>query len=91
MLGWFRSKPQCPIDAETRAWVDQRWAWLESQFGLDRLLETEVILPRPEYFPDEYNGTEEDVRRMLDQVCEYMDIDPEKVELVSLRRPQSGA
>jgi hypothetical protein len=79
MLGWFRSKPQCPVDPATRGWVDERWAWLEDQFGLERLLDTEVILPRPEYFPDPYHGTERDVRRMLDRVCGYMDIDPAAV------------
>jgi hypothetical protein len=81
MFGWFRSKPTCPVDDKTRAWVDKRWDWLENQFGLERLRHVTVILPRPEFFPDSYNGTEADVRRMLDRVCEYMEIDPTTVKL----------
>src|SRR5260370_17505578 len=81
MFGWFRSNPECPVDPATREWIDKRWAWLENQFGRQRLRNTSVILPRPEFFPDAYDGTEEDVRLMLDRVCEYMDIDPATVEL----------
>src|SRR5262249_43567735 len=81
MFGWFRSKPECPVDPATREWVDRRWDWLEGQFGLERLRSTVVVLPRPEFFPDPYNGTEEDVRRMLDRVGEYLGIDPDTVRL----------
>jgi hypothetical protein len=81
MFGWFDSKPKCPIDSTTQQWVDNRWTWLEDQFGLERLRKSRVILPRPEFFPDPYHGTEEDARRMLDRVCGYMDIDPATVEL----------
>ena len=81
MLGWFRSKPECPVDAELRQWIDQRWAWLESQFGRERLSNEPVVLPRLEFFPDPFNGTAEDARRMLDRTCGYMDVDPATVEL----------
>jgi hypothetical protein len=81
MLGWFRSKPECPVDPATREWIDSRWSWLEAQFGLDRLRKACVILPRHEFFPDPFHGTEEDVRLMLDRVCGYMEIEPTSVEL----------
>ncbi len=81
MFSWFRSKPKCPIDAATRDWIDDRWAWLEGQFGLERLRNGRVILPRTEFFPEAYDGTHEGARRMLDRICAYMDIDPAAVEL----------
>lgn len=81
MFDWFRSKPTCPIEDAMREWIDNRWAWLEGQFGVQRLLNAEVILPRAEYFPDPFSGTEEAARVMLDRVCGYMDIDPGTVEL----------
>ena len=81
MFGWFRAKAECPIDPATREWVDERWNWLEEEFGLERLRATSVILPRPEFFPDPYHGATKDVRCILDRVCEYMDIDPGTVEL----------
>lgn len=81
MFGWFRSKANCPVDLATREWIDSRWSWLESQFGTERLLKVPVILPRAEFFPDPFNGSAEDARRMLDRTCGYMDIDPCAVEL----------
>jgi len=80
MFGWFRSKPECPVDVDTRQWIDGRWQWLEGQFGLGRLCKAPVVLPRPEFFPDPYRSTDEDARRLLDRVCGYMDIDPATVE-----------
>src|SRR5262245_56387977 len=81
MFGWFRAKAECPIDPATREWLDARWTWLERQFGLERLRQSRVVLPRPEFFPDAFHGTDEDARRMLDRVCGYMGLDPATVEL----------
>jgi hypothetical protein len=81
MLGWFRSKPECPVDPETRAWLDQRWHWLELEFGLERVCDNPLVLPRPDFFPDPYHGSRKCVRRLLDRVCEYMDLDPDTIDL----------
>lgn len=81
MFGWLRSKPVCPIDPGLRDWIDRRWAWLEDQFGLERVCKCPVVLPCPQFFPDPFHGTEEDARRMLDRVCRYMDIDPGTIEM----------
>jgi hypothetical protein len=61
--------------------VDQRWVWLESQFGAEHVRKARVVLPRPEFFPDAYSGTDEDARILFDRVCGYMQIDPSTVEL----------
>lgn len=81
MFGWFRPKAVCPVDPATRQWLDMRWDWLEDEFGKERARRARVILPRPEFFPDEFHGKEEDARRILDRTCEYMGIDPDDVEL----------
>ncbi len=81
MFGWLSLKPKCPIDTATREWVDARWAWLASQFGAERLRKCPVILPCAQFFPDPFQGTQEDARRMLDRVCSYMDIDPATIEM----------
>lgn len=81
MFGWFSSKAECPVDPDMRAWIDARWQWLEDQFGRDRLQRVQVVLPSPEFFPDPFQGTEEDAQRMLYRVCTYMEIDPATVEL----------
>ena len=56
-------------------------AWLTDQFGRDRLRDADIILPTEDYFPDAYDATEDDVRAILDRVCGYMEVDPEKVSL----------
>jgi hypothetical protein len=55
--------------------------WLVGEFGSDRIRFAEVILPTAECFPDAYAGTQEDARPLLDKVCDYMDVDPESVDL----------
>lgn len=81
MFGWFRSKAECPVEPQLREWIDVRWSWLETEFGREKLQNARVILPRPEFFPDPYQGTEPDARRILDRVCGYMDINPATVLL----------
>ncbi len=81
MFDWFRSKPECPVDDASRSWVDARWRWLEGQFGVERVRKCAAVLPRPEFFPDSYDGTEDDARRVLDRVCGYMDVDPGCIEM----------
>jgi hypothetical protein len=81
MFGWFVSKPECPVDSQTREWIERRWAWLTEQFGQESLQAVRVILPTAEFFPDSYGGTAADTRVMLDRVCGYMGIGPETVEM----------
>ncbi|MGD9126208.1 MAG: hypothetical protein PVH19_02415 [Planctomycetia bacterium] len=81
MFGLFRSKPRCPVDSEMRKWIDIRWAWLEDQFGLERLLNGRVILPNQEYFPDSFHHDEKSAHQILGRVCGYMDIDPAVIRL----------
>ena len=82
MFGWLRLKSECPIDPTSRDWIDRRWKWLENEFGLDRLRCAPVVVPRPQYFPDRYRGTEEDAQRMLGRVCAYMGIDAATIDLI---------
>ena len=56
-------------------------AWLEEQFGKDRVRNHPMILPRVEFFPGEFDGTAEDARRVLDLVCGFMGIDPSAIEM----------
>jgi hypothetical protein len=64
------------------------WFRSKPECPIDRVRQAPVVLPRPEFFPDPFHGKEEDVRRMLDRVCGYMDIDPKTI-LMSLYSDQS--
>jgi hypothetical protein len=78
MWGWFA--PSCPLDLLEKTWTERRMRWFADQFGIDRLLKAEVILPTDQYFPDEYHETAADARRMMDRICKYMGVDPATVE-----------
>ncbi len=79
MFGWF--KPKCPVDPEAKRWIEERLHWLSDQFGRDTFTRRAIILPTRDFFPDRMNGSEASVRNLLDQVCGYMDVDPELVVL----------
>lgn len=78
-MNWFTRK--CPVDGETREWIDYAFQWLMEELGRETLQKAEVVLPTEEYFPDPYNGSRASVRKMLDRVCEYMDVDPASIEV----------
>ena len=61
--------------------MEARLQWLSRQFGLHLLLESPVILPTDEFFPDPYDGSHKAVRAMFRRVCGYMQVDPGAVEI----------
>jgi hypothetical protein len=69
------------VDAETKEWIDESFNWLIGELSAETLSENEVVMPTPEYFPDPVTGKPGDVRRMLERVCAFMDVDPKEVEL----------
>ncbi len=78
-MPWF--VPQCPVEAEDKAWIEESMLWLIEEFGADTLRNTLVILPTDEFFPDQFSRNEDDLRALVDQVCDYMDVDLERLEL----------
>jgi Pentapeptide repeats (9 copies) len=64
-----------------RNWINRRWAWLEEQFGKDHVLKGPVILPTEQFFPDPYEGIEEDAVSLFGHVCTFMAIERSTVEL----------
>src|SRR5262245_33248239 len=79
MFNWFR--PRCPVDPVTKAWIEERLAWLADEFGLETFVRAPTILPTHDFFPDEYDGSEESVRAMLDRVCRFMGVEPRRVRM----------
>jgi hypothetical protein len=75
----FRAK--CPVDDESRSWVDRRMKWLAEEFGMETWRTAKAVEPTEEFFPDKFDGTQETVRLMLDRVCGFMGVDPNRVEL----------
>jgi hypothetical protein len=81
MLGRFRSKPTCPVSANDKAWIENRFSWLINEFGMQRLTKGIVILPTTQFFPTEYHRTKEEMQDIMYLVAEYMDVAPSLLRL----------
>ena len=86
MFDWLMP-PSCPCDPAAKAWVEERLQWLSEEFDDHAFNGRRLVLPTPEFFPDPYDGSKRAVRRLLDQVCEYMDVVPALVSLKFLKDP----
>ncbi len=88
MFDWL-FKPKCPCEPRTKAWVEERLAWLAAEFGDGAFHGRTIILPTSAFFPDAFDSSYESVRKMLDRVCKYMEVDPDKVDLEYFESPQN--
>ena len=82
MFPWSRPKP--PLGAPDKLWVEQGLTWLVRTFGADRPRAAPVVLPTPDFFPDPYDPvrhTDDDARALLDRVCFYMGVRPDRMRL----------
>jgi len=78
-MSWFT--PKCPVAAEDKTWIEESMLWLIEEFGSDTLRNATVILPTDEFFPDAFSEDEDDVQALVERVCGYMGVRPERVEL----------
>lgn len=78
-MSWLT--PECPLNTREKVWVESRMRWLADSFGIDRLLNAQVILPTDEFFPERYDEDLASARVILDRMCRYMGIDPGRVNL----------
>jgi hypothetical protein len=79
MFGWFA--PKCPLDTWEKTWTERRMCWLGDRFGIDRLLHAKIILPTEQYLASPIRTDMKSVRRLLDRMCGYMGVPPDKVSL----------
>lgn len=79
-MSWFTAA-KCPVDAETKEWLEESFNWLIGEMSAETLTDIETVLPNEKYFPDPLTGKSGDVRRFLERVCRYMDFDPKEVDL----------
>lgn len=77
----FWTTPKCPLDDESRQWVDESFRWLIEELSPEIVRDVPVVLPEERFFPDPYDGSRRSIRKMVDRVCEYMDVDPESIEV----------
>lgn len=81
MFSWLSGKPRCPIRREEKDWIESRFSWLTEQFGIQRLRSSTIVLPTADFWPEEYDGTENELHDLMCRVAFFMQIDPETLEL----------
>lgn len=87
-MGWF--SPKCPVDAETKEWIESAFDWLIDELGIDTLRSVEVILPTDDFFPDVYDGSRAAIDAMVNRICVYMDVDHKLVDLRYFENDDGG-
>ncbi len=76
LFSWFQ--PRCPLNPSEKTWIEFRMAWLLDRLGFDSIRKTEPVLPTGEFFPLPYQGESEQVRAILEKVCQYLHVDPKQ-------------
>lgn len=75
-----------PLTDEERQWLDRSFTWLRNEFGEERLRRP-MVLPTAAFFPDRYLGTAADVSVLFGRVCQYMEVDRDRVTLKLYQTP----
>lgn len=77
----FFFPPQPPVEGETKLWLEEKMAWLIEEFGLARLRSVQVVVPIEEFFPDQYDATQDAACAIFTRVCSFMCVNPARIRL----------
>ena len=81
MFDWFRGKPECPVDGQTKCWIETRFSWLADELGMERLQSGPTVMPTEEFLPPCYECTEDGIYDLMCRVASYMNVDPATLNL----------
>lgn len=76
-----KSKNKCPIDEETRIWMENAMIWLINQYGESKLVDKITLLPIEQCFPFNFDGTELVASKVTSIVSLQMDIPFENIAI----------
>jgi hypothetical protein len=79
MFGFFQ--PTCPCDPAAKGWIERRLHWLWDEFPDNVFNGRKMVLPLRHFFPEPYDASDRCTRRLLDRVCDYMEVPAERVDL----------
>lgn len=77
----FGFRPKLPVSEDERNWIDGGFARLKTMLGAKRMLGCNVVEPTDQFFPDPWDGSREALDGLFRRVCEYMHVDPNRVDL----------
>lgn len=72
-------RPECPCDPAAKSWIETKLAWLSAELPDNVFTGRPMVLPTPDFFPGRYDRTEATAAPLLDRVCGYMDVAPERI------------
>lgn len=83
MFGLFsrNNKNICPIDPGMRLWVENAFLWLATQFGHENIANKQMLFPTPEYFPVNFDGSQQSLNDTAAIVARQMEIDIKEINL----------
>lgn len=76
---WFSSPPRCPVPADTKAWIEEGFIELAARLGLDRLRNSQMVLPQASLLPDSFSCTPAGIEVLIQGLCYYMGFDPKRL------------
>lgn len=80
MFGLFNNKKtNCPIPEDTRIWMENALIWLINQFGEEKILKVNTLIPSVIDFPVKFDGSEQSAIDTSLIVAKQMDIDPSQI------------
>ena len=63
MFDWF--SPKCPLGTSEKYWTETRMQWLADVLGIDRMIQTKVLLPADLNVPESFSGSSEEITELM--------------------------
>src|SRR5687768_2326945 len=79
---FWKKSTNSPITEDDELWLEDDLKWLVLEFGYEFSRNLQTQLPTREFFDYTFTGTELDAYYVLDKVCETMNVNADKVELL---------
>ena len=79
-LGRAINGPRHHLTAEQKEWLERRFLWMKGQFGPDPLMQP-PLGPKSPMWPRRWDASGEAGAELLQKLCEYMRVDPKRLEL----------
>jgi hypothetical protein len=73
--------PKCPVDQETKEWIEKSFLWLLDHFGEDAFRKSEIIFPTNKGFPERLFAEQKSIHAFLEAICGFMDVEYKTVSL----------
>jgi|JI10StandDraft_1071094.scaffolds.fasta_scaffold45998_2 hypothetical protein len=78
-MSLFLDDNECPVNAETREWLENCFIWFIDSFGREKIENVHLLTPTPEHFPITYDGQLPSVISTLNIVAKQMEVNPDDI------------